>query len=484
MLSVKIIFPFLKWYCRRFTPLIPGFSSGSRNPSSSSSPPFDDDVMGRIFSSLLIGQRARMRLVCRSWKDTIDRADFPVRPEPPWLITPHHEPTFPACLTLESPSENRKYRHRLPPHLVSGGRRWSCRGSGCGWLLLVGHTPASGHRSTEMVLWDPLSGATQSLPSVTTLPFFDELATGCRKHELDFSSPLVTSRARVSHSSTVAVVFSLVDDEYIHRNAWDRLAVCSPGDPTWTAVLPNNNNDDGETNRYSDILFHGGRLFAVCPPWDPGSRPFVSKTSTHTLASSANLEVVTCELAYGGDFSESDEDEDNDVVGLSDVLKDWIVAEHLVGCEEDDELLLVSSTLDLFSHNFDMGGGKTRVYKCPQTRRFEVRRLRVNGDGLLLSSSLEKVEQMGDKCIYLGDTGSISMEGVSEDDEPNCIRYATMDGVGMFRDTSIFNPDNMYSVHEIGVFNVAEERIQRTCMITTKTQLGSCSGWFTPALRF
>ncbi|GER42357.1 F-box family protein [Striga asiatica] len=471
-----MLFPFLKWYSRRFTSFIPGFSRGAHNPPSRSSS-FDglpDDVIGRIFGNLCIGDRTRMRLVCRSWRDTLTRSEFPVRPEPPWLILPTSDDPF---LTLDSPADGRTYRRPFPRRRRLR-QRWSCRGSGDGWLLLVGHSPCLD--ITEMVLWEPLSGATRDLPPLSTLPFFDELATGSFEAVgLDFSSPLVITQARVSSTDldllVVAVVFSLIEN--YSRNKWDRLAVCSPGDPSW-AVLPNND----ETKRYSDIIFHGGRLFAVCPPWDPGTRPFVSKTSTHTLASSANLEVVTCELAYEVASLAPYED----YTGF-EVCKRWNVAEHLVGSA--DELLLVSATLDLFTHAFDLGSPElidSRVYKCPQTRGFEVRRLLNNSgdtDRLLLLS--ERMEQTGDKCIYLGDTGSISMEG-----EPNCIRYATADGLGMFwnlreeeedEDDLVIDIDNVWIIHERGVFNVAEERIRRTCSAKTSARSGSCSGWFTPA---
>ncbi|GER42353.1 F-box family protein [Striga asiatica] len=474
----SIMFPFLKWYSRRFTSFIPGFSRGAHNPLSSSSSfhRLPDDVIGRIFGNLCLGDRTRMMLVCRSWRDTLTRAEFPVRPDPPWLILPSDDPLS-TSLTLESPAESRIYRFPLPRHLLPGRHRWSCRGSGDGWLLLVGHAPCQPDTEISMVLWDPLSGATRDLPPLSTLPFFDELATGCFENAgLDISSPLITTLARVCSTGPtvlVAVVFSLFEN--LGRSTWDRLAVCSPGDPTW-AVLPNNN----ETNCYLDILFHNGRLFAICTPWDDevGTRPFVSKTRTCTVGC-ADLEVVTCELAYE---VASVEPPHMDYTGF-EVWRRWSVAEHLVG--SDDELLLASATLDMFTHNFDLGARgliHSRVYNCPQTGGFEVRRLLNNSDELLLLLS-ERLEQTGDKCIYLGDTGSISMKGVS--DEPNCIQYATSDAIGTFwnlgEEEEVDIDKQVWTIHERGVFNAAEERIRRTCSANTSARSGSCSGWFMPA---
>ncbi|GER50227.1 F-box family protein [Striga asiatica] len=178
------------------------------------------------------------------WRDTLTRSEFPTLPELPWLILPDPEPIS-TYLSLSCPYENRIYFPDLPCSLLSGGRRWSCRGSGAGWFLLACWDPP------EMVLWDPLSGATLSLPSPSTLPLLD--------HD--------TRLAQVAPvGPVVAVFFSLTGFR-------DRLALCSPDDQCWTVL-------SGPTDEhYADILFQNEKLRAVCRPPSAYMCP-----ETHTCA--------------------------------------------------------------------------------------------------------------------------------------------------------------------------------------------------------
>ncbi|CAA0807690.1 Unknown protein [Striga hermonthica] len=432
--------------------------------------PFDDlpdDAIRRIFSNLCTGDRVRLRLVCRSWRDTLTRSEFRTLPEPPWLIRPEPEPIS-TYFELMCPYEDRVYSCDLPCHLLSGDRLWSCRGSGAGWLLLACWDPA------EMVLWDPLSGTTLALPSPSTLPFFDEL-------DHDVCVIRLAQVAPVGPAATlaVAVVFTLT-------GLRDKLAMCLPDCQCWT-VLP------GPTDEhYADILLQNGKLQAVCPPpRAPGTGPSVAKRTDFVarLSSGCHVEVVTWELKYEAVLHQAAFDYDEyETIGCK-VYERFHVAEHLVpGRDDEDELLLVSATLDMFSHNFGSGGGGLfgpQAYMCPQTRGFEVRRLSLKDD------SLEKVDRTGDVCIFLGATGSTSMEKI---EVPNYIHYATTDGKGKIWDeveeeeeeeeNGESDVDKLFVLHEHGTFNMEDGTIERHYLDISSLQAqGSCIGWFKPVLR-
>ncbi|KAI3446338.1 hypothetical protein Pfo_003003 [Paulownia fortunei] len=426
-----------------------------------------------------------MRLVCKSWRGILMRADIP---EAPWLILSNDSYFKPTEICFKSFSEERIYCFKLPNLEIFGGR------------------------ARVMLLWNPISGATRKLPAISTLPFFSHFVDDGIMVGLENISSL-TARVQVfsigSVECAVAVLFAGKDRNH-------ELALCTPQDQSWSVV------GGGEKQHiYKDIFFHNGKLYASCRSQEQVVN--INTTSTNGTVNrkaSYTIHLTGCgvEVDMLGLMYEDVSVDDHEVlypVGFS-IRERRKIVEHLVESSTTGELLAVSAILDLFSY-INLGNqGPIRIFICTQTRGFEVRRL--------AGGCLEKLTGIGGKAYsweLLGHYPSwlplmelrqiaftlrqitlVGYLGIDEEEEGNDddIVHENDDAAdngdeeledvlhevdgeeeeeGNYEDIDL---NRLYIVRERGVFYVQQNRIQTTYLTNLSVQSGSITGWFTPKL--
>ncbi|PRQ36565.1 putative F-box domain-containing protein [Rosa chinensis] len=201
-----------------------------------------DDVMGMVVPHLSVRDRIRLSSVCKSWNTIPMRRDIPSAPHQlPWLILPQ------CChksLSFFDLYDGKVGKLDLPEP-VQGG--WF-QGSSKGWMIMVMEKDLD----STMFLVNPISGAQHQLPSLRTVPSFQNFVetTGWKPYGASrFSYCLVLSTSDItSEQCMIAALFG--DGE--------TLCLCRPGDTTWSICEVLDANEV-----IMDLLFSSGKLYAL-----------------------------------------------------------------------------------------------------------------------------------------------------------------------------------------------------------------------------
>ncbi|PQQ11107.1 hypothetical protein Pyn_08348 [Prunus yedoensis var. nudiflora] len=200
------------------------------NSSSKWSKQVPDDIMQSVLQKLSIFDFFRCRSVCRSWRDSVDRAISSKRcrpaPQLPWLFCSRDRAFLSYC-----EYEPKSYKLNLP----SDDAHDEYVGSIEGWLMRVDGT------GSIITLLNPISGGRVILPPC--------------KHELtaaSFISKLVASSVPSPPSLPCTCIVACLSRGI--EKTW--LGVCRPTDKSWTRI-------DEKVLNFESIEFIDGKLYAA-----------------------------------------------------------------------------------------------------------------------------------------------------------------------------------------------------------------------------
>ncbi|XP_074289409.1 F-box protein At2g17036-like [Silene latifolia] len=168
-------------------------------------------------------------LVCWSWNHASSSIKHLWRPKPvvPWLLLAENTQDNPHCIRkiLDINNENKCYRRNLPE--TFGGRCW---GSPYGWVAMA-------KRDLTVQLFNPITKATISFPSLETLPYLPKNTPAYNNEQEDYYHWCLGIYLT---KITVLKVSEKGHDEFVIMIIYDfheRLAFARQGDPSWTSVL-------------------------------------------------------------------------------------------------------------------------------------------------------------------------------------------------------------------------------------------------------
>lgn len=191
------------------------------------------DIMDNILRNLNSVDRKRLSIVCKSWGSVAMRRDIPCAPQLPWLINlPSPNCNYLSFINL---SNDKEEKLRLPEPVEGGCFVASSKGV----LVMIEGDGVN----TEFFLLNPINGAQHQLPSITTVPSFQQNVDA-----LSFITKIEVSSPNISEC-IVAATFN-----------WEELGLCRPGDRCWTVfhIL------DNEEEIIGDILFSScGKLYVM-----------------------------------------------------------------------------------------------------------------------------------------------------------------------------------------------------------------------------
>ncbi|XVF45673.1 hypothetical protein PTKIN_Ptkin02bG0226100 [Pterospermum kingtungense] len=201
------------------------------------------EIMEIIVESLSLSDRIRMSTVCKYWGAIAMQKHIPTIPQIPWLTQPHDGNT--KYMSFYDMSANKFHKLKLPKRL----KGTVCCGSSKGWLIMtqdVNYQNAPSPSSThDIFLFNPISGEVHQLPSLTTIPCYQQFLIEVdqyKEHNVScFVEKVELSSTNVS-KCLVAGVFRYFD---IVDTTMSMVAICRPGNKQWSIFT-------GETE---DFLF-------------------------------------------------------------------------------------------------------------------------------------------------------------------------------------------------------------------------------------
>ncbi|KAB2636091.1 hypothetical protein D8674_026625 [Pyrus ussuriensis x Pyrus communis] len=153
--------------------------------------------------------------------------------ELPWLLLPR---ICDDSMRFLSPFDGGKFHKLRVPEPIQRGRLF---GSSKGWLFMVRE------KQKDMFLFNPISGAQRQLPSLTTIPSFQNFVEtkAWKLHGASiFCVHTVLSTSDVDHPGCmVAAIFG----SHV-------LGLCRPGDKTWSVFEVEHNFDDNYQDDQDD----------------------------------------------------------------------------------------------------------------------------------------------------------------------------------------------------------------------------------------
>ncbi|XP_074289397.1 putative F-box protein At5g55150 [Silene latifolia] len=191
-------------------------------------------------------------LVCWSWNRASSSIKHLWRAKPvvPWLLLVENTKDNPDCVRkmLNIDNENKCYRRNLPE--TFGGRCW---GSPYGWVAMA-------KLDLTVQLFNPITKATISFPSLETLPYLPKYTPAYNTEQEDyyhwclrcFLTKLIVLKVSQNDHRHEFVIMIIYD---FHR----RLAFARHGDPSWTSVLIN----ETTSVRIFDVVAMDNHVYAI-----------------------------------------------------------------------------------------------------------------------------------------------------------------------------------------------------------------------------
>ena len=437
------------------------------------------DIMENIVKRLKGTDLARMACVCMSWRETLVlyKGIWITAPDIPWLLLPQGSDR--KSLSFYSMSEERVYNMKLPK-TAQGGR--VC-GSSKRWLAIVKGSDLDPH----MFLLNPISGEQINLPSLTTVPYFDDFVGRRPKH---YNASTFVSHIEVF--SAAGTAGCMVVAAIINVQSEGLLALCKPGDERWSIF-----EGAGDEVSYFDILFHDKSLYAITDRVD-------ESVSTHTICLTdceVELKLILCQGNDVGHDLEDVEDQPGLVIA-KDLIASAYLAESIHGellkiCHntdafaiddgilEDDELEEeVEEEEDGYMVEDEEEGEQNdeiveeegeeeeedRLFRFTyfKTKGFEIFKLNPN------SGKMEKLTSLDDQVLFVASIGgSLSLPVRNMDGlKGNCIYFAATT-------LQTFLQRYMNISRESGVFYLEDGRIER-CFPSITFPGHSHLSWFKP----
>lgn len=427
------------------------------------------DIMETIVMRLSLTDRIRMSRVCKSWRAPLlmDNKNLMINggagatPDIPWLLFPRGEGPAAAAIidnrrlfSFYSMSEGRFYNLELPKKALGG----HCCGCIRGWLAITTESDFK----PQLFLWNPLSGALLELPSLTTIPCFQEFLS--QKQGSFFINRIDILFVNSSAEQHIVAILC---------NYQRALAFCTLGDTRW--IIFKENIDD---KLYSDILFINNLLYTVDLDVNISTdndslleERDNSVVETHTIVLTNNCQVVMKSIKHVFDWGKlpSYEIQPGGFVIGKHTFSTFSLLESAQG-----ELLIARENIDFFKEkneddNYESPGPGIEYY---QTKGFEIFKVDIHS-----LEMMHKLTSLGDQVLFYSEHSTLSIPTRKfglEFQKENCIYFAT---TPFCRD-----PDNFLQVsREAGVFNLEDGTIKRF-LPSFKFPLQSAPVWLTPNL--
>ncbi|CAK9151039.1 unnamed protein product [Ilex paraguariensis] len=240
-----------------------------------------NDIIEKVVKQLIQTDRIRMSSVCKGWRVILTKKDIQTVVEIPWLmlfqypigkdimiLTKKDIQTvveIPWLMLFQYPigkdisfynfSEERVYNLELPKS-VHGGR---CYGCSKGWLIMI----TGSEFNPSLFLLNAITGAQLRLPSLTTIPSFENFAIWHSKFD-----SFITGITISSADAAKCIVAAIFDQEI--------LVFYRPGDERWNIF-----EGDGEEDEiyYKVMLFRNSTLDVLIDGEENHVRNFSIKLS-------------------------------------------------------------------------------------------------------------------------------------------------------------------------------------------------------------
>ncbi|KAJ6346958.1 hypothetical protein OIU76_003617 [Salix suchowensis] len=111
---------------------------------------------------------------------------------------------------------------------------------------------------TEIFLYNPVSGASHQLPSLSTIPSYGLFASYCDSRFGDHTVADFFYRFDLSSADPSKATIALLFDQHWHGAPYFDLAFCRVGDKHWSIFL-----SEKHDILFRDILFRDGTLYAL-----------------------------------------------------------------------------------------------------------------------------------------------------------------------------------------------------------------------------
>ncbi|EEF52799.1 conserved hypothetical protein [Ricinus communis] len=330
------------------------------------------------------------RAVCGSWQSAIaKRPHNHLLCQLPFLLLPYYQ-NNPDRRGFYNISDDKIYVLELPEAYEK-----RCCGSSHGWLIMVEDSPS-------IFLLNPLTRERIELPALSTFSIFptDVVFENSRNLNENF-----IMREKFHIRDTFIVKAILSSDPSLDTNFMavviygvnENLAFCRSGDAAWTVI----DETTSPPRRYKDALFRAGKLFAVD---QTGGISIL--TEENTMIRFADPPLVSSRTGY----------------------KQWYLASY-----SEEELLIVCRYRKVVPDY---------EYK---TERFEIYKLDDGG--------WKKKESLGDKMLFLGGNGSLSISALDYSKcKGNCI-YFTDDYIRLCK-------DYVWEGHDYGIYDIEDGNIR------------------------
>ncbi|KAL5720238.1 hypothetical protein ACHQM5_012920 [Ranunculus cassubicifolius] len=399
------------------------------------------DLLTQIKCHLSLHDLVHFNFVCSNWRSvSVKQVRYVSRM--PWLIVPyvvddrsgsadrHLNMCRDGVLGFYSIIDGVTYKVEIPELY----ERRIC-GSSFGWLISV-------HANSEMQLVNPLSRKVLNLPALTNSP--DVVGTIVSENRGVFyrvSGYLNRESYADWHQSAVdlreSFIYKAITSPESDSMVQTPIVVCLPlklanlffcrqGDESWTTI-------DCQNNRYSDITFFNGDLYALCMSGEvdivrglvgfspPITSLFASISMTHDWRQTNNYLVASS----------------TELLQVVRFYSIWVCPEnvrtelHIRGDYRDEVMSVYSG--------------------CRFTEKFSVFRLDFT------AQTWVEVKNLGDRALFVGSNDSFS---VVASEFPEC------------RGNCIYFSDDLkmrhFNGHDKGMYSLDDDKIEKICPINSK----------------
>lgn len=354
------------------------------------------DLLWRILRRLPIAaDRIRFAAVCLAFRSAAAENRFP-HSQIPWLML--STPTPASTHRFLSLPENRFYNLHLPQ---LHNRR--IIGSSEGYLIYV-------DTAAELHMFNPITGSTVDLPSITTIPDLDHISTGGYIYRFPPPYPPMSydlEHMRDKFFTKVIIAPGARPGSFLAAaiyRAPEKIALARAGDESWTTIqMP--------YMGFKDIIFHKGILYAV---------NYLGKVVACDFSDAANPLVYPVAQGFLSPLPPLKHISKYLVVSGGELLQVWRLVRR------------------------SRGDGDEEYGFC--TRLCSVSRMDVKGNEWV------EVKSLGDQALFLGQNLSVSIStGDFMDLKGNCIYFTDDYNVGI---------GAPHRGRDLGVYNMESERIE------------------------
>ncbi|GLT78033.1 hypothetical protein SLA2020_495830 [Shorea laevis] len=397
----------------------------------------EDMMEVMILQRLNLIDRIRLGGVCKSWRSVVKQKHILTAPSLPWLLLPHG----PNCKSLSffSMSEGIVRSIKLPKAAQGG---W-CFGSSRGWLTIA--------RGTEVFVFNPLSGFQHQLPSLTTIPSFNDYVNVVWDPNRLTSFILKIELSSTNPSECIVAATFIAPPAQL-------LAFCKLGDKEWSVFQ----GLKEKSPFYFDIRFHEDKLYALVHMMEGAF------ATTYTMEL-ANREVIILKVIPNIGYRVPLINEAFVDIGDIGIIEDKGLKSHLV--ESDGELLIVGARMDvlystIFEEEEEEEDEQLYGFIYLKTSKFDVFKIGCSRGTLPYT----RLTSLSGKMLFVSESESLSLS------TPDFNGF-TGNSIYFLEHSNYYLQDHDPKVsRESGVFYLDDERTERSFLVSLFQRSVECVG--------